>query len=1354
MPSPSPNATLQSIAVTPFNPSISPSQTQQFTATGTYSDGSTKNITTTVTWASSNNAVATIGTSTGLATGVTAGTSQITATLGSVVSPGGALTVTAATLQSIAVTPSNPSISPSKTQQFTATGTYSDGSTKNITTTVTWASSNNAVATIGTSTGLATGVTAGTSQITATLGSVVSPGGALTVTAATLQSIAVTPSNPSISPSKTQQFTATGTYSDGSTKNITTTVTWASSNNAVATIGTSTGLATGVTAGTSQITATLGSVVSPGGALTVTAATLQSIAVTPSNPSISPSKTQQFTATGTYSDGSTKNITTTVTWASSNNAVATIGTSTGLATGMTAGTSQITATLGSVVSPGGALTVTAATLQSIAVTPSNPSISPSKTQQFTATGTYSDGSTKNITTTVTWASSNNAVATIGTSTGLATGMTAGTSQITATLGSVVSPGGALTVTAATLQSIAVTPSNPSISPSKTQQFTATGTYSDGSTKNITTTVTWASSNNAVATIGTSTGLATGITAGTSQITATLGSVVSPNDTLTVTAATLQSIAVTPSNPSISPSKTQQFTATGTYSDGSTKNITTTVTWASSNNAVATIGTSTGLATGVTAGTSQITATLGGVVSPNDALTVTATTGNFYTTNFPLTENPISESGKWINGGVAGWLNVRTTPGHVFGSGMSSGCPDNSASCNDPTAVLSGTWGANQTVQGTVYVNPSLGTSCCHEVELRLRTTITANRITGYEINCSVSANGYLQLVRWDGALGNWRQLNEASTSCVNGDVLSATANGSTITVYKNGVQQFVQTDATYSGGSPGVGFFDNIDANLSNFGFSSFTASDTTSSVIAATVRAASEISPGITNASRAAVDVVTYHNDVMRTGLNSRETVLTPSNVNSANFGKVGEFAVDSRIDGQILYLSQLNVPGKGTKNVLYFATEKDTVYAVDADSINGSSATILWKTPALGAGETAVPLSSLPCGNIDPNGITATPVIDRARNAIYVVTMSTDNKGNYFHRLHALDLTTGKELFGGPTTVDATYPGTGGNSSAGTVAFLPQVQSERAALLETGNKIYTVWSGHSGDCGPYSAWVMAFDAGTLAQTSVTDLIPNAFGAGIWLGGSGPASDASGDVYFSTGKTFGNNTPGSNNDYGNTFVRLSGSNLLSPVDYFAPSNALANDNTDKDFSSSGPLLLPDLVDSTNIIRHLAVVAGEDGVIYVVDRDKMGQYNASKNNVYQQLPGDGHANFSSPVYFNNTIFIGPSGLSLRAYPVSQALLATSPSTQSAHIFGNNGTVPSVSSDANQNGIVWALDYEPGILFAYDATDLTKELYNSTEAGNRDHFSAVAGQFITPLVVDGKVYFGTGTTVAAFGVLGQ
>ena len=196
-------------------------------------------------------------------------------------------------------------------------------------------------------------------------------------------------------------------------------------------------------------------------------------------------------------------------------------------------------------------------------------------------------------------------------------------------------------------------------------------------------------------------------------------------------------------------------------------------------------------------------------------------------------------------------------------------------------------------------------------------------------------------------------------------------------------------------GNPGFGFYDSQDSNWSYFGFSSFTASDSVSSGSSASVMSAAEITAGVVSTGPINVDVVTYHNDAMRTGLNSQESILTPSNVNSATFGKVGEFAVDGRIDGQILYLSQVAIPGKGTKNVLYFATEKDTVYAVDADSISGSSATVLWQTPALAVGETAVPLASLPCGNIDPNGITATPVIDRARNAIYVVAMSTDGKG-----------------------------------------------------------------------------------------------------------------------------------------------------------------------------------------------------------------------------------------------------------------------------------------------------------------------------------------------------------------------
>jgi hypothetical protein len=496
--------------------------------------------------------------------------------------------------------------------------------------------------------------------------------------------------------------------------------------------------------------------------------------------------------------------------------------------------------------------------------------------------------------------------------------------------------------------------------------------------------------------------------------------------------------------------------------------------------------------------------------------------------------------------------------------------------------------------------------------------------------------------------------------------------------------------------------------------------------------------------------DVVTYHYDNQRTGQNLNEVTLTPANVNSSNFGKVSEFAVDGQIDGQALFLSQLAISGQGMKDVLYVATENDTVYAVDAQSISGSSATVLWKTSVLAAGES--PATSLPCGNISPNGVTATPVIDRSHNAIYVEAMSQNSAGNIIHRLHALDLTNGNELFGGPTTITATYPGTGGNSSGGVVTFLPQVQHDRAALLESGNVIYTAWSGMFGDCGSYSAWVIAYDAGSLKQTSVIDLVPNNHGGGMWMGGGGPAADASGNVYVISGNGFGD-TPGTNSSYGNSFVRLSTSSGIKVGDYFTPSNTLSEDNADADFGSAGPLLLPDLTDAGGATRHLAVGAGKDGNLYVVDRDNLGQFNSAKNAVYQQFQLSSSENNSSPVFFNNTVYVGPTSSALEAFPVSKALLATSPSSQTAHVFGGNGTVASISANGNSQGIVWALDWGAGTLFAYDATDLTKELYDSNQAAsNRDHFSAVGGHFITPMVANGRVYIGTKSSVAVFGLL--
>lgn len=552
-------------------------------------------------------------------------------------------------------------------------------------------------------------------------------------------------------------------------------------------------------------------------------------------------------------------------------------------------------------------------------------------------------------------------------------------------------------------------------------------------------------------------------------------------------------------------------------------------------------------------------------------------------------------------------------------------------------------------------------------------------------------------------------------------------------------------------------------SNISNATAASYTTPVTTAANSGETFRVVISNSAGNITSSAATLtvtasagggtaNVVTHHYDVSRSGVNSTETLLTTSNVNSAMFGKVGEFAVDGQIDGQALFLSQLAIPGQGNRSVLYVATENDTVYAVDAQSISGSSVTVLWKTSVLPPGELPADSASLPCGNISPNGITATPVIDRARNAIYVEAMSKNSTGNIIHRLHALDLTNGTELFGGPTTITATFPGTGGNSSGGTVTFDPKVQHDRAALLESGNTIYTAWSGLWGDCGPYSAWVIAFDAGTLKQTGAIDLVPNNSGGGMWMGGGGAAADAAGSVYVISGNGFGD-TPGTNSSYGNSFVRLSTSGGLKVGDYFTPFNTSAEDSADADFGSAGPLLLPDLVDASNVTRHLAVGAGKDGKLYVLDRDNLGQFNSTKNNVYQEFTLSSGENHSSPIFFNNTVYIGPENNSLKAFPVSKALLATSPSSQSGHVFGSNGAVASISANGSAQGIVWALDWSAGILFAYDATDLAKELYDSNQAAtNRDHFSAVGGHFITPMVANGRVYIGTRTTVAVFGLL--
>ena len=516
--------------------------------------------------------------------------------------------------------------------------------------------------------------------------------------------------------------------------------------------------------------------------------------------------------------------------------------------------------------------------------------------------------------------------------------------------------------------------------------------------------------------------------------------------------------------------------------------------------------------------------------------------------------------------------------------------------------------------------------------------------------------------------------------------------------------------------------------------------------------------SPSTNSASASSIDVVTYHYDNLRTGQNTNETILTPMNVNSTKFGKLGEFAVVGKVDAQPLYLSNLSIPGVGTKNVLYVATEHGCVYAFDADSIGSNASKPIWITSTELSGE--VPSDDRGCGQVTPEiGVTSTPVIDRTRGAIYVVAVSKNAGGSYIHRIHALDLTSGEELFGGPTVVTASYPGTGAGSSGGNVVFDPSVYNERPGLLEFNGTIYTTWGSHC-DQGAYTSWVMAYSADTLKQTSVLNLTPNGSDGGIWMSGAAPALDASGNIYFIVGNgTFDTNLNAgfpSQHDCGNCFAKISpisSTPPLSLVDYFTPSNTVTQSGQDLDFGSGGALLLPDLMDANGTTRHLAVGSGKDADIYVLDRDNMGKFNSGTDNIYQLIPGElSGGEFGKPSYFNNTVYYGAVGDTLKAFPITNAKLATTPASQSPTNFAYPGTTPSISANGATNGIVWAAENgNTGVLHAYDATNVGKEFYNSNQASSgRDQFAD--NKFITPMVANGRVYVGTPTSVAVFGLL--
>jgi outer membrane protein assembly factor BamB len=582
--------------------------------------------------------------------------------------------------------------------------------------------------------------------------------------------------------------------------------------------------------------------------------------------------------------------------------------------------------------------------------------------------------------------------------------------------------------------------------------------------------------------------------------------------------------------------------------------------------------------------------------------------------------------------------------------------------------------------------------------------------------------------------------NQASFS------VTATGPGLSYQWQKNGVPIAGATSSSYT--TPAAGDTDDGTSYTVTVTNAAGSVTSTGARLTVTTTTATTGGSPG--------TDVVTYKNDLARTGQNLTESSLTPANVNAASFGKLRFLATDGKVDAQPLYLSGLTVGG-AAHNVVFVATENDSVYAFDSDS-----GTTLWHVSLLASGES--PSDSRGCSQVTPViGITSTPVIDRSagpHGAIYVVAMS--NGGSYHQRLHALDVTTGAELFGGPTEISATFPAVGG----ATITFDPAQYAERAALLLTNGTLYTAWTSHC-DFAPYTGWIITFSGTTLKRGAVYNVGGNGTGTGyasagpaIWMSGGGPAADAAGNVYLLTGNgafETSLNAQGfpSGGDYGNSFVKLSGNTTsLAVADYFTMSNEVAESQADQDLGSGGAMLLPDLTDSGGTVRHLVVGAGKDGNLYVVDRDSMGKFSSSGNHIWQQLDGAlGGGIRGTPAWFNGTVYYGPTSGKLLALPVSAARVAATPSSQSATTFIYPGTAPAVSANGTANGIVWAHENSnPAVLHAYDAANLANELYNSSQAaGGRDQFGA-GNKFITPTITDGKVFVGTQNGVAVFGLL--
>jgi Chitobiase/beta-hexosaminidase C-terminal domain len=520
-------------------------------------------------------------------------------------------------------------------------------------------------------------------------------------------------------------------------------------------------------------------------------------------------------------------------------------------------------------------------------------------------------------------------------------------------------------------------------------------------------------------------------------------------------------------------------------------------------------------------------------------------------------------------------------------------------------------------------------------------------------------------------------------------------------------------------------------------------------------------------------ISVLTYHYDNTRQGRNTNEFFLTLANVNTKNFGKLFSYSVDGYVYSEPLYVANVTIPAQGTHNVVFVTTENNSVYAFDADSNAGPNGGLLWQTN-LGIAQISINNYGVRYHHNVLNpliGITSTPVIDSVSGTIYidVFTGPIANTNSGYHVLHALNITDGTEQPYSPVLVAASVPGTGRDSTNGVVTFVPSMHMNHPAMTLANGILYVSY-GSYGDTDPYHGWVIGYNATNLTQlTNYTfcttpNATTNTFGTNaaegaLWMGGGGPCVDANGNIYFEVANgSFSAHTNGG--DYGDCFVKLStAANQLAVADYFAPSNQASMDINDLDLGSGGPIVLPDSVGST-AHPHLVVGAGKEGTIYLVDCDNMGQFNPATNQIVQTLPKVMGGIWGVPAYWNNLIYFQGAGDVLKAFGISNAVMTSAPVTRSTTSFGTF-TTPSISANGNNDGIAWVSQVDayngangvtggPAVLHAYNATNLSQEIYNSNQNLGRDN-PGPALKYAVPVVANGKVYVRGEYVLSVFGV---